>query len=56
NKDFLQSQLGNPTGADSPNKKYYDGRVWLRDGEVSIKNRLAQAFKELNGLNRKVNL
>lgn len=56
NKDFLQSQLGNPTGADSPNKKYYDGRVWLRDGEVSIKNRLVKAFGELNGLNRKVSL
>ncbi|MDH4091291.1 MAG: class II fructose-bisphosphate aldolase [Cyclobacteriaceae bacterium] len=52
NKDFLQTQLGNPTGADSPNKKYYDGRVWLRDGEVSIKNRLVQAFEELNAKNR----
>ncbi len=56
NKDYLQSQLGNPSGADAPNKKYYDGRVWLRDGETSIKNRLVQAFGELNGLNRKVNL
>jgi fructose-bisphosphate aldolase, class II len=56
NKDYLQSQLGNPAGADSPNKKYYDGRVWLRDGEVSIKNRLVQAFGELNGLNRNVRL
>jgi fructose-bisphosphate aldolase class II len=52
NEHFLQSQLGNPTGDDSPNKKYYDGRVWLRDGEVSIKNRMVQAFEELNGLNR----
>jgi fructose-bisphosphate aldolase class II len=52
NQAFLQSQLGNPTGADAPNKKYYDGRVWIREGEVSIKNRLAQAYKELNGLKR----
>jgi fructose-bisphosphate aldolase class II len=52
NKDYLQGQLGNPTGADAPNKKYYDGRVWIRDGEVSIKNRLVQAYEELNGLNR----
>jgi fructose-bisphosphate aldolase, class II len=52
NEGFLQGQLGNPTGADSPNKKYYDGRVWLRDGEVSIKNRLVQAFEELNAVNR----
>ncbi len=52
NQAFLQSQLGNPTGDDAPNKKYYDGRVWLREGETSIKNRLAQAFQELNALNR----
>ncbi len=52
NQGFLQSQLGNPTGLDSPNKKYYDGRVWLREGEISIKNRLAQAFQELNALDR----
>ncbi len=52
NEGFLQGQLGNPTGADSPNKKFYDGRVWLRDGEVSIKNRLVQAFEELNAVNR----
>ena len=45
NEAFLQSQLGNPTGEDAPNKKYYDGRVWLREGETSIKNRLAQAFR-----------
>jgi fructose-bisphosphate aldolase class II len=52
NEGYLQGQLGNPTGADAPNKKYYDPRVWLREGEVSTKNRLAQAFQELNALNR----
>lgn len=52
NQAYLQAQLGNPTGADAPNKKYYDGRVWIREGEVSIKNRLVQAYEELNGLNR----
>lgn len=52
NQDFLQTQLGNKTGDDAPNKKYYDGRVWLRDGELSMKKRLMQAFEELNGLNR----
>jgi fructose-bisphosphate aldolase class II len=52
NEAFLQSQLGNPTGNDSPNKKYYDPRVWLREGETSIKSRLAQAFEELNAVNR----
>ncbi|HET6541919.1 MAG TPA: class II fructose-bisphosphate aldolase, partial [Chryseolinea sp.] len=52
NQAYLQSQLGNPTGDDAPNKKYYDGRVWLREGETSIKNRLSQAFQELNAVNR----
>jgi len=52
NQPFLQSQLGNPTGADSPNKKYYDGRVWLREGEIAIKKRLVQGYHELNALNR----
>lgn len=52
NQGYLQSQLGNPTGDDAPNKKYYDPRVWLREGEVSIKNRLIQAYEELNGINK----
>jgi len=49
---YLQSQLGNPEGADSPNKKYYDPRVWLRKAEESMVNRLKIAFEDLNCLNR----
>lgn len=45
---YLQGQLGNPEGSDAPNKKFYDPRVWIREGEVSFKNRLLQAFRELN--------
>ncbi len=52
NEAYLQSQLGNPSGGDTPNKKYYDGRVWIREGEISIKNRLMQAYEELNGVNK----
>ncbi|SEM18468.1 fructose-bisphosphate aldolase [bacterium A37T11] len=48
NEGFLQSQIGNPNGPDSPNKKYYDPRVWLRKGEESFVSRLKQAFAELN--------
>ncbi len=51
-KDYLQSQIGNPDGEDSPNKKNYDPRVWLRKGEESIVKRLEQAFEELNAINR----
>ena len=48
---YLQSQLGNPEGADSPNKKYYDPRVWLRKGEESMIKRLTGAFEDLNCIN-----
>jgi fructose-bisphosphate aldolase class II len=48
---YLQGQLGNPEGPDSPNKKYYDPRVWLRKGQETMIARLEQAFKELNALN-----
>jgi fructose-bisphosphate aldolase, class II len=49
---YLQAQLGNPEGADSPNKKYYDPRVWLRKSEESVIARLKVAFEDLNCLNR----
>jgi len=53
NEDFLQGQIGNSTGADSPNKKYYDPRVWLRKGEETFVTRLKQAFEDLNCINRR---
>ena len=49
---YLQGQLGNPEGADAPNKKYYDPRVWLRHGEESFVKRLKASFEDLNCLNR----
>jgi fructose-bisphosphate aldolase class II len=49
---YLQSQIGNPEGADKPNKKYYDPRVWLREGEKTLITRLRAAFEDLNCLNR----
>ncbi|PIF00343.1 MAG: class II fructose-bisphosphate aldolase [Maribacter sp.] len=51
NKDFLQSQIGNPNGSDEPNKKYYDPRVWLRKGENTFVERLKKAFEDLNNVN-----
>lgn len=50
-KEYLQAQLGNPEGEDKPNKKYYDPRVWLREGEKSIIERLKISYKDLNALN-----
>lgn len=50
-KDYLQAQIGNPEGDDVPNKKYYDPRVWLREGEKSFVERLKKAFEDLNNVN-----
>ncbi|MEN1785509.1 MAG: class II fructose-bisphosphate aldolase [Bacteroidota bacterium] len=48
---YLQAQIGNPDGADQPNKKFYDPRVWLRNGEKAFSERLKQAFEDLNNVN-----
>ncbi len=51
NSAYLQGQIGNPDGDDVPNKKYYDPRRWLREGEITFKTRLKQAFEDLNNVN-----
>lgn len=50
-EDYLKSQIGNPDGDDSPNKKHYDPRVWLREGEKTFVTRLKKAFEDLNNVN-----
>jgi fructose-bisphosphate aldolase class II len=45
---YLRSQLGNPEGADKPNKKYIDPRAWLHTGEKGMAARVVQACKDLN--------
>ncbi|MDR1007404.1 MAG: class II fructose-bisphosphate aldolase [Campylobacteraceae bacterium] len=52
NSAYLQGQLGNPEGEDKPNKKYYDPRRWLREGQKSMVERLKTAFCDLNCLDR----
>lgn len=52
NHDYLQTQLGNPDGEDSPNKKFYDPRKWLRHAEGAFKTRLTKAFEDLNCIDR----
>jgi len=52
NYDYLQGQIGNPQGEDKPNKKYYDPRVWLREGQKSFVKRLEIAFSDLNCLDK----
>ncbi len=52
NHAYLQGQIGNPEGEDAPNKKKYDPRVWLREGEKAIVERLKIAYEDLNGTNK----
>ncbi|MBM3404527.1 MAG: class II fructose-bisphosphate aldolase [Bacteroidetes bacterium] len=52
NEGYLQGQIGNPEGEDKPNKKYYDPRTYLREGEKYIIERLKTAFADLNCMNR----
>jgi len=49
--DYLKTQIGNPEGEDKPNKKYYDPRKWMREGELTFVKRLEQSFKDLNNIN-----
>jgi len=49
--DYLQGQIGNPEGAEKPNKKYYDPRMPLRAAEESMAARLCQAASDLNCVN-----
>lgn len=50
-KDYLLSQIGNPDGAEQPNKKHYDPRKWVREGELTFISRLEKAFADLNNVN-----
>lgn len=49
--DYLKTQIGNPEGEDVPNKKHYDPRKWVREGELTFNKRLEQAFADLNNVN-----
>jgi fructose-bisphosphate aldolase class II len=54
NRGYLQGQIGNPEGSEKPNKKFYDPRVWMREGEKTFVSRLKLAFEDLNCINRNV--
>ena len=72
-KDYLQTQVGNPDGADKPNKKvistsffsffffladtffffkFYDPRVWVREGEKTLSRRVKEACNDLGNVSR----
>lgn len=54
NSEYLQSQVGTAHDPDVPNKKYYDPRVWLRDGEEGITASLGSLMQTLGSAGRRV--
>jgi len=52
NDAYLHSQLGNPEGADKPNKKYIDPRVWVHHGEKGMTARTVEACKDLGSFGK----
>jgi len=47
-KDYLMSQVGNPDGEDKPNKKFFDPRVWVREGEKTMSARVKVGLEDFN--------
>ncbi|KAJ1311141.1 hypothetical protein OPQ81_009642 [Rhizoctonia solani] len=48
---YIQTQVGNPEGPDKPNKKVYDPRVWVREGEKTLSARVKEACQDLGNVN-----
>jgi fructose-bisphosphate aldolase class II len=44
--EYIKTQVGNPDGDDKPNKKYYDPRVWVREGEKTMMKRIKIALDD----------
>jgi len=49
---YLKSQLGNPEGADKPNKKHIDPRVWMALGEKGMAARVVEACRDLGSFGK----
>lgn len=47
----MATQVGNPEKPDGPNKKYYDPRVWVREGELTMRERVKEACTDLGNTN-----
>ncbi|KAI4167857.1 MAG: hypothetical protein LQ343_006871 [Gyalolechia ehrenbergii] len=51
-KDYLMSPVGNPDGEDKPNKKFFDPRVWVREGEKTMSARVQEGLVDFNTANQ----
>jgi len=47
-QDYLMTPVGNPEGEGKPNKKYFDPRVWVREGEKFMSTRVQEALDDFN--------
>jgi fructose-bisphosphate aldolase class II len=47
---YLQGQIGNPEGAEKPNKNYYDPRKWLREAENTMVARVKESCSDLKNV------
>jgi fructose-bisphosphate aldolase class II len=45
-RDYISSQVGNLEGPTKPNKRHFDPRVWLREGENTMSARARQALED----------
>ncbi|EEB06266.1 fructose-bisphosphate aldolase Fba1 [Schizosaccharomyces japonicus yFS275] len=50
-KDYLMAPVGNPEGADKPNKKFFDPRVWVFEGEKTMTKRVKKALEDFYATN-----
>ncbi|EGS18439.1 fructose-bisphosphate aldolase-like protein [Thermochaetoides thermophila DSM 1495] len=46
NIEYLKTQVGNPEGPNKPNKKKYDPRVWVREGEKTMSAKVGSLLQD----------
>lgn len=49
-KEYLQTQVGNPEGKNKPNKRHYNPRAFIREGEKSMIQRVQQVCDNLGSV------
>jgi fructose-bisphosphate aldolase class II len=53
NEYRMARQIGSQEDENAPNKKIIDPRKWLRLGEEGLRDRLVEAYEDLNGVGKK---
>ena len=50
-KDYIMSPVGNPEGPEKPNKKFFDPRVWVREGEKTMGAKITKSLETFRTTN-----